>query len=161
MAGAFCYIFSTSTFCGNIVQERELKLKYALNVMGCRTSTYWIGTFFFDLIMFYIVVIIYIILGISFDLVLIKDNVTTWLYLLLCFGYSVIFYCYSLSFMFNLSATSYKYSAWINMFIGFLVPFVCGILIHSPTLSVFLSLLFPFYALFNSYVTFINFVGIP
>lgn len=30
------------------VMERELKLRYSLNVMGCRALSYWMGTFIYD-----------------------------------------------------------------------------------------------------------------
>jgi len=41
------------------VLERELKLKYALNVMGCRVVPYWLGTFLFDYLMFCFTIIVF------------------------------------------------------------------------------------------------------
>jgi len=40
----FAYSFNSSTFCATLVLEREKRLKYALNVMGCRIVPYWLGT---------------------------------------------------------------------------------------------------------------------
>jgi ATP-binding cassette subfamily A (ABC1) protein 3 len=39
---SLCYSFATTVFTANVVEEREKKLKYALNVMGCRTLPYWL-----------------------------------------------------------------------------------------------------------------------
>jgi ATP-binding cassette, subfamily A (ABC1), member 3 len=55
---AFC--FSTLSWAGTLVMERELKLKYSLNVMGCRPEAYWVGTFAFDYIMFFINFLLFI-----------------------------------------------------------------------------------------------------
>lgn len=55
--GAFviiAYSFSTTSWAGTLILEREYKLKYSLNVMGCRPITYWLGTFFFDYL-FYLI----------------------------------------------------------------------------------------------------------
>ena len=54
------YCFSTSNFCGTLVMERELKLKYALNVMGCRPLPYWLGTFIFDFTMYFVGVVFFV-----------------------------------------------------------------------------------------------------
>jgi hypothetical protein len=46
---------------GNLVMERELKLKYALNVMGCRYLPYWLGTLAFDFILSQLLVFLFLI----------------------------------------------------------------------------------------------------
>jgi hypothetical protein len=43
------------------VMERENKLKYALNVMGCKIKAYWLATLCFDYIMYMISVFILVI----------------------------------------------------------------------------------------------------
>lgn len=46
------YCFSSSSWGGTLVYEREFKLKYSLTVMGTRPFVYWIATFVFDYLMF-------------------------------------------------------------------------------------------------------------
>lgn len=46
------YSSSTATYCAFVVGEKEQKLKYVLNVMGCHSITYWLGTFCFDYLAF-------------------------------------------------------------------------------------------------------------
>lgn len=48
------YSFNTSSFCGSIVAEREIKFKYMSLVMGMRKIPYWLGTMLFDMIIFWI-----------------------------------------------------------------------------------------------------------
>lgn len=67
------YGFSNTSYCVTIVTEREEKLKYALHVMGCRVSSFWIGTFLFDYMMYFIVQIIYFLIVWAFDLRIVLD----------------------------------------------------------------------------------------
>lgn len=43
---------NSSIYINTPVLERELQLKYALNLMGCRPLPYWLGTFAFDFTMY-------------------------------------------------------------------------------------------------------------
>ena len=49
------YSFNSSVYISLPVMEREVNLKYALNVMGCKTLPYWAGTFNFDLHAYFVV----------------------------------------------------------------------------------------------------------
>lgn len=95
---ALCYSFATTVFTANVVEEREKKLKYALNVMGCRTLPYWLGTFTFDYTMYCIVTSIFFIFGYSFEIILMTNYVGTWILILLTFGYSCIMWSYAWNF---------------------------------------------------------------
>lgn len=55
------YIFVMTNFASTPVMERELKLRYSLNVMGCRSFPYWLGTFTFDFLMISIILWIFFI----------------------------------------------------------------------------------------------------
>lgn len=55
------YCFSTSSYTGIIVQEREEKIKYVLNVMGCKVLPYWLGSFLFDYIIYILNLTVFII----------------------------------------------------------------------------------------------------
>ena len=46
------YSFNSASICGHLVLERETKIKYCLNAMGCRSIPYWLGTFICDYILF-------------------------------------------------------------------------------------------------------------
>ena len=46
------FVFNTSSYCGSIVFEREIKFKYLSNVMGLRKIPYWLANYTLDLIIF-------------------------------------------------------------------------------------------------------------
>lgn len=94
------YCFTTSNYCGSLVYERENKLKYALNVMGCRTLPYWLGTLCFDYVMFLIPTLIFYILTICFDILLFKVYGGLLMGMIVTFGFSYITISYLMSFMF-------------------------------------------------------------
>ena len=50
---------NSSIFINTSVHEREYKLKYVLNVMGCRPLPYWVGTFAFDFMAYLITFVIF------------------------------------------------------------------------------------------------------
>jgi ATP-binding cassette subfamily A (ABC1) protein 3 len=52
---------SAATVAGLPVQEREEKLKYALNVMGCRIVPYWLATMAFDCMISFALILLMII----------------------------------------------------------------------------------------------------
>mmetsp|Transcript_145344 Transcript_145344/g.205741 ORF Transcript_145344/g.205741 Transcript_145344/m.205741 type:complete len:85 (-) Transcript_145344:134-388(-) len=82
MAGSLAFGFSTTSYSGNVVYEREKKLKYALNVMGCRVVPYWVGTFMFDYLMYLVVATLFICLGALFGLTVVTACVFEWIYVL-------------------------------------------------------------------------------
>jgi ATP-binding cassette subfamily A (ABC1) protein 3 len=82
------------------VYERENKLKYALNVMGCRIFPYWLSTMIFDFILGSIVTTIMII-------VLASLKITV----LLSFGKIIIFYCTQLAFIGISYSVSWLYTS--------------------------------------------------
>ena len=55
--------FLSTTFSNTIILERELGLNYSLKVMGCKTISYWIGTFLSDLLLASIYTLLMIIFG--------------------------------------------------------------------------------------------------
>jgi ATP-binding cassette subfamily A (ABC1) protein 3 len=59
---AFGMCISAASIAGSPVQEREEKLKYALNVMGCRIVPYWLATMAFDCLVSFFQIVIFIIL---------------------------------------------------------------------------------------------------
>lgn len=52
---------ATSSIAAQPVQERQLKQKYSMNVMGCRILPYWLGNYAFDLILYFYLWLAYLI----------------------------------------------------------------------------------------------------
>lgn len=66
-----CY--GTSIYLYLPVHEREMKLKYLLNVMGCKGLSYWLGNMLFDFIFYIISMAIFIISILAFKISFITD----------------------------------------------------------------------------------------
>lgn len=59
------YCLTMTGIAASPVIDNESKLRYALTVMGCRNTTYWIGAFIFDsMIMLFMLLVFYLILPI-------------------------------------------------------------------------------------------------
>jgi len=90
----FAFCFNSSIYIALPVLERETNLKYALNVMGCRVLPYWIGTFVFDYIIFYMFVLLFV----AFCYLLNLDFLTIYMgkvvFLFTAFGLSYVTYSY-------------------------------------------------------------------
>ena len=55
------FVFTTSSYCGSIVLEREMRFKYLSNVMGLRKAPYWMANYALDLIIFILPLIFFFI----------------------------------------------------------------------------------------------------
>ena len=131
---SFGYSISGGIILGFPVQERENKLKYALNVMGCRIVPYWLSTMIFDFILGSIVTTIMII-------VLASLNVTV----MLSFGKIIIFYStqiafigisYSVSWLYTSANMAQKTGFFVLISGFFLFPML--IILIKPTSGVYL-----------------------
>lgn len=58
----WAFIFNTSTFCGDLVLEREKRFKYLSHVLGLRKLPYWSANYAFDLLIFTIPLILFFIM---------------------------------------------------------------------------------------------------
>ena len=85
-----------------------MKLKYALNVMGCRVIPYWLGTFIFDYIMFLFTIIVFFLIVVIGKITFITDFVGELLFILLSFGFSFINWSYMCGFLFEKSNSALK-----------------------------------------------------
>lgn len=65
MVISFCFPAAFLAF--PIISETEAKLKYALNMMGCRLKNYWIGSFLFDYVGLSLIPIVFLILSLSLN----------------------------------------------------------------------------------------------
>ena len=101
----WAFVFNTSSYCGDLVLEREKKFKYLSHVMGLKKIPYWSANYCFDMCIFFIPLIIFFIaiylIGHEAKFL---TNVTQYLIpLFLLFGLSFIGYSYLFSFMFQKS----------------------------------------------------------
>lgn len=119
------YTLNSAFYISYPVYEKEERLKYAMDVMGIRPITYWLGTLCFD----FIIVIItngvatfsYSILanwaatipGDYFDLRTVGDMYG----LLMCFGFGVVTYSYLWSFVFDKALSAVKYFPVLFFFV--------------------------------------------
>lgn len=56
MFASLGYCFNSTIYVVVPVKEYEEKIKYALNVMGCRFLPYWLGTYIFDFLVFFVTI---------------------------------------------------------------------------------------------------------
>ena len=59
---------SAGNICAMLVMERQEKLKFSLNLMGCRIVPYWLGTMAFDFLVSCIPILVLVILLVCLEL---------------------------------------------------------------------------------------------
>lgn len=127
--GILAQCLSASNFCGTIVLEREKNLKYALNVMGCRILPYWLGSFLFDFVIFFLQFLAFMVTCVMFNFSCVTHQFGEISLVFIPFGVTFIGCNYLFSHMFDKSATAYKWIIWIN----YLVLFVIGVVLYFLT----------------------------
>ncbi|KAL4509467.1 hypothetical protein ABPG73_022683 [Tetrahymena malaccensis] len=120
--GMIAYNFVTTSFCGIPVMEREYKLRYSLNVMGCRSLPYWLGTFIFDFIFISINLYIFFIICFIIGFNAVTDHFGEFFGLTQLFIFAIICQSYFLSFFFEKSQTAYKLVFFVNYFLFYTIP---------------------------------------
>ncbi|KAL4455080.1 hypothetical protein ABPG74_006462 [Tetrahymena malaccensis] len=120
--GMLAYVFVTTSFCGVPVMEREFKLRYSLNVMGCRSLPYWLGTFAFDFIFISLNLYVFFILCFVVQFDAITKYFGSFFGLTQLFMFSIICQSYFLSFLFKKSQTAYKLVFFVNYLFFYTVP---------------------------------------
>jgi hypothetical protein len=145
----WAFVFTTSSYCGSVVQEREKRFKYLTNVSGTRQLPYWAGNYAFDLLIFCIPLIIYFIIAFSLG----EDGhfVTKFAgYLvveLILFAFSFIGYSYLFSFIFQKSTTAYRFFPFLNLIFFYSLPLIPYQLDSQSVLAQYvMPLLTPFVA---------------
>lgn len=97
--------------------------------MGCRILPYWLGTFLFDYIVFFLQYIVFLLICLCFNFTCIVDELGNLSLVFIPFGIAFIGANYLFSHMFEKSATAYKWIIWINYFLLFLV----GVILYYLT----------------------------
>ncbi|KRX07798.1 P-loop containing nucleoside triphosphate hydrolase [Pseudocohnilembus persalinus] len=146
------YCFSTGSYCSFIVTEKANKLKYALNVMGCRSSTYWLGTYSFDITVFLILQIIYIIFCFIFDFQFVTKKLFWNILIMSAFGLSYVACCHLQSHMFTSIKKAQSCSFLINFYLFFSL-FFFTLLFQSRLINTLASVVSPYYLLFYALIS--------
>lgn len=90
-------------FAQPIVEEKERKLKYMMNIMGLKTLPYWIGNFLVDYFIMLLYVIVFVICGSAIENVdLLKEGMGNWVICVLIPGFAVcLLQSYMISFFYQ------------------------------------------------------------
>jgi len=151
----WAFIFNTSSYCGNLVLEREKRFKYLSNVSGMRRIPYWAANYAFDLLIFLIPLSVYFI--ILFAIGEQGEFVTRFagylVTILLMFAFSFIGYSYLFSFIFQKSTTAFRFFPFLNLIFFYFLPLIPSII--SPS-GFFAQILMPLISPFIALTAFFN-----
>jgi len=115
---------NSSIYINTPVLEREYQLKYALNVMGCRPLPYWLGTLAFDYIVYFCTFMLFFLSVDSIKVEFLVPYLSALLNIMLCFGFSLITFCYLSGFLFNSSNSAFKSFPIITFFVSYSIPWL-------------------------------------
>jgi hypothetical protein len=117
------FSFNSSMFISLPVLERETNLKYALNVMGCRVLPYWIGTFVFDYLLFYVFVLIFIMFSYIMKLDFLTEYMGVIVLIFSAFGLSYVSFSYLCGVaIYEKTSSAMKTFPLLNFFIIYSMP---------------------------------------
>ncbi len=122
----WAFVFNTSSFCGGVVLEREKRFKYISNVSGLRQYPYWAGNYAFDLVIFYIPLIVFFVIAFALgDSGKFVTDIAGYLIIgLILFGFSFIGYSYLFSFIFQKSTTAFRFFPFLNLIFFYFLPLI-------------------------------------
>ena len=92
--------------------------------MGCRLMPYWLGTFLFDLIIYFSLVSLFMGLSAALGLDIVFDFFWEGLASVVCFGPTYILHAYVMGFVFKKLESALKMYAIYSFFVGFCMPFL-------------------------------------
>jgi len=102
--------------------EREFKLKYALNVMGCKIIPYWLSNLIFDYF-FYALTVMILILFVQIEKVeIIQNYLGKFTISMLVFGLNLTSLSYCLGFMFTKKTSAMKIFPIFLYIVFFSIP---------------------------------------
>lgn len=106
-----------------IVFEKEKKLKYSLNVMGCRLTPYWFGNFLFDFIYMLLIIVIFLIVGNSLDnMKIMTETVGDWILVTIPGGLAILSTSYFVTFWFETQSSTQRYALFLIIVIFYGAP---------------------------------------
>lgn len=152
----WAFIFNTSSFCGDLVLEREKRFKYLSHVLGLRKLPYWAANYTFDMLIFALPLMIFfiVIYAIGERAAFLTDVAGYLILLLLLFAFSFIGYSYLFSFMFQKANKAFRLFPFFNMFFFFTIPTIPMNTNPEGFMAQYVCPMFsPFVAFFNSFFT--------
>lgn len=143
----WAFIFNTSSYCGDIVLEREKRFKYLSHVLGMQKFPYWAGKYAFDLCIFFIPLLIFfvIIFAAGENTKFLTDVVGYLILGFTVFGLAFIGFAYLFSFAFQKSTTAYRLFPFINFLFFFVLP---SSIVQSTQNRLFLDWIVPIWSPF-------------
>lgn len=106
------------------VLEREIQMRYYLNVIGIGQAAYWIGNFTFDIICYYFQASIMVGLVYPLKLPAYQKEIKSMIALMALFGPAHTLFSYFISFAFSKPQSALKFISIAYMLSGFVIPFV-------------------------------------
>ena len=113
------FVQSSGLFVTSTVHDREQKLRYLLKLSGISSTSYFLGIFLAEIIIFMVPILLLILLGTAFQLRIIEDLAPEILLTFFFFGISFLQINYLIGFMFSTTATAFKNQPiilWISIF---------------------------------------------
>lgn len=158
----WAFVFTTSSYCGDVVLEREKRFKYISNVSGARQLPYWAGNYAFDLVLFYLPLSVFFIIAFALgsEGTFITDFAGYLVVALFLFGFSFIGYSYLFSFIFQKSTSAYRFFPFINLLFFYFLPSIPSTLNNNQGIlaQYVMPLLSPFVA-YSSVFNTVEIVG--
>lgn len=111
-------------FVENPVQERFLKVRYYLSVLGLPQLVYWFSNILFDSLIYLMQASLMIYLVIPLKLEAYSFYFSDYVCLILAFGLAHITFSYFISFWFKNPQSALKAFSLIYLFGGFFLPFL-------------------------------------
>ena len=154
------YCFCSSIFVGFTVYENEKKLKYALNVMGCKSIPYWFGSFLFDILFFWIAFTFFFIIAAISKSNYIFESAGGILLIMAGFSFSLISFAYVWSFIYKNANSAFKTFPIMNIFLFWVFPLLLVMVTQkikplTYTFQIISFIFSPFYPLNMAFSTLI------
>jgi len=115
---------NTSIYCGGSVYDREKKTKYAMRVMGCKNSAYWIGTFLFDFSIILCFVIFLVLMVQAQNITFATHDWMIFLLLTLSFVSATVTIAYFWGFLYKTAIEATSTYPVIALLFLYLLPFI-------------------------------------
>ncbi|EAR84995.3 transporter family ABC domain protein (macronuclear) [Tetrahymena thermophila SB210] len=146
------YTLTITGIAASPVMDKEYRLRYALTVMGCRNTPYWLGSFIFDVLIMFSMFGIFLLCVPIIGLSVLTDNLGEISLILIISIFNYIGFSYLFSFIYSKSKWVYITYPFINFFI-FFAAFLAGFLLIPQdyvAVKYLLNILSPFLSTSNA-----------
>ena len=146
---SFGIITSVGVYVFHPVADREQKLRYLLNFAGMRSSSYYIGMFLADIVIYIIPQILLLIMVYVLDLGEVKTRIAPFFVTVVLFAPPFISLIYCFGFIFEKAESAFKYTILLFMLV-YIIPLLIGSLVNTTALTNALVVIFPTSTLFTN-----------